>query len=235
MKHLDLRLREIQKLVWEEICQVLKVSFIHRMLILTLLHQIQIDGTENPTELDEKVEATLTPNGDSFLLAQKWIHNLKFFHSLSLKEQEADIGRTKQDSIELEDKPPTSHVARVVIEEDGKEIDVIRQSMPFGSLREHGLFFISYANSTKIFTHQLESMVGKGKHATPEGHNDHLMRFSRNVLGSFYYVPSLSSLKRVVDGLMLHHHRLSKLWAVYGHRSTNNVQNGLWLDRPYFH
>ena len=159
------------------------------------------DGTENPKEMEEKIEATLTNEKDSFLLAQKWVHNLKFFNSLSLKEQENDIGRTKEDSIELEDKPETSHVARVTLEKDGEEIEVVRQSMSFGNSSQHGLFFISYANSGKTFIHQLESMVGKGEYATPQGHNDHIMRFSTNILGSLYFIPSIGTLLKMREKL----------------------------------
>ncbi|KAG2374782.1 hypothetical protein C9374_010526 [Naegleria lovaniensis] len=169
------------------------------------------DGTENPKELEEKIEAALNEHGDSFLLAQKWVHNLKFFNSLPLKERENDIGRTMDESIELEDKSPNSHVARVsLVEEDGHEIEVIRQSMTFGTSSQHGLFFLSFANSTLTFIHQLESMVGVGKFATPEGHNDHIMRFSTNVLGSFYYVPSMKSLTMLIETmspLVLKRHR----------------------------
>ncbi|KAF0984352.1 hypothetical protein FDP41_007529 [Naegleria fowleri] len=177
------------------------------------------DGTENPKELEEKIEAALNEHGDSFLLAQKWVHNLKFFNYLPLRERENDIGRTMDESIELEDKSPNSHVARVsLVEEDGHEIQVIRQSMTFGNSSQHGLFFLSFANSTQTFIHQLESMVGVGKFATPEGHNDHIMRFSTNILGSFYYVPSMRSLEvltEVMSCVLKHQHSTA---ARAGHR-----------------
>ena len=192
----------------EEIYLVLKVCYSLNLLFDKII--IPSDGTENPKELDEKIEAALNEHGDSFLLAQKWIHDLKFFNSLPLHQRESDIGRTMKDSIELENKSPHAHISRVTIEENGKEIEVVRQSMSFGTTSQHGLFFISFANSTQTFTHQLESMVGVGKYATPAGHNDYLMRFSKNILGSFYWIPSIDSLK-LINSQQIGANRSSKL------------------------
>ena len=69
------------------------------------------------------------------MLAQKWVHDLDAFHAHDVEDQEGTIGRTKPDSVELDDKPDTAHIARVVIEEDGEELELYRRSIPYGRVR----------------------------------------------------------------------------------------------------
>ena len=99
-----------------------------------------IDGTENPP-VEEAFDVALVPDGEpgaggAFVLAQKWVHDLAAFHAQSQADQEGTIGRTKPDSVELDDKPPTAHIARVVIEEDGEELELYRRSTPYGRVGE---------------------------------------------------------------------------------------------------
>ena len=78
---------------------------------------------------------------------QRWVHDLAAFHALPVAEQEGVIGRTKPESVELDDdvKPPTAHIARVVIEEDGEELEIYRRSVPYGTVDEHGLMFFAFS------------------------------------------------------------------------------------------
>ena len=99
-----------------------------------------IDGTENPPVWEAHL-AALVPGGEpgeggSFVLTMKWVHDMGAFHALPEEEQEAIIGRTKQDSVELEDdvRPATAHISRTVIEEDGEELEIYRRSVPYGTV-----------------------------------------------------------------------------------------------------
>jgi putative iron-dependent peroxidase len=155
-----------------------------------------VDGTENPA-VEEAFAVATVPAGDpgaggSFAIVQRWVHDLAAFHALSVEEQEGVIGRTKPESIELDDavKPPTAHIARVVIEEDGQELEIYRRSVPYGSVDEHGLMFFGFSADPSRFAKMLCRMFG----ATDDGLTDRLTEFTRPVSGAYYFVPSLEAL-----------------------------------------
>ena len=108
------------------------------------------------------------------------------------REQERIIGRTKRGSIELPKakKPTTAHIGRVVIERDGKELQILRQSYPWGTAREAGLYFVAYTKSLDIFDLMLARMMGM----TDDGLHDRLMEFTRAVTGATFFAPSLLTL-----------------------------------------
>lgn len=154
-----------------------------------------IDGTENPV-LAEAPEVVFLPDGPgaggAHAILQRWLHDLEAFHSLSLEEQEAVFGRTKQDSVELDDavKPVDAHIARTVVEDaDGEELEIYRRSTAFGDVGRHGLMFVGFSRDPIRFSLMIERMVGAG--AEPP---DRLLRYSTPVTGSAYFVPSLSEL-----------------------------------------
>src|SRR5207344_3091506 len=113
------------------------------------------------------------------------------FHAQSVSEQEGTIGRTKPDSIELDDsvKPPTAHIARVVIEEDGEELEIYRRSTPYGTVGENGLYFLAFSADLSRFDKMLARMFGLA-----DGTRDHLTDFTAPVSGSYYFAPSLGAL-----------------------------------------
>ncbi len=157
-----------------------------------------IDGTENPP-VEQAFEVALVPDGEpgasgAFVLAQKWVHDLDCFHARTREEQEDTIGRTKPDSVELDDKPPTAHIARVVIEEDGEELELYRRSTPYGRVGELGLYFLAFSADPSRFTKMLHRMFG----VDGDGLHDHLTDFTRPVSGAFYFAPSLDAL----DGIL---------------------------------
>ena len=157
-----------------------------------------IDGTENPP-VEEAFDVALVPDGEpgeagAFVLAQKWVHDLAKFHAQSRTEQEGTIGRTKPDSVELDDKPPTAHIARVVIEEDGEELELYRRSTPYGRVGELGLYFLAFSADPSRFTKMLQRMFG----VTGDGLHDHLTDFSTPISGAHYFAPSLDAL----DGIL---------------------------------
>lgn len=162
-----------------------------------------VDGTENPKGR-ERAEAALIgaedPKfaGGSLVFAQRYVHDLARWSALPLKQQEAAIGRTKRDSQELPEraKPPTAHIARVVIEENGEELEILRHSMPYGTTDEHGLYFIAYTRDLGIPLKMLRRMLG----LTGDGHEDRLMDFTRAVSGATFFAPSLALLRRIASG-----------------------------------
>ena len=151
-----------------------------------------IDGTENPT-LIEAPGFVLVPDrapgaGGTILLLQKWVHDAGTWESLPDGEQERVIGRTKPDSVELDDKPADSHVASTDQETFGK---IFRRNMPFGTVTEHGTMFVGFSAEQRRLSAMLERMAG-----LTSGVRDALTRFTRPLTGAYYFVPSIESVQR---------------------------------------
>jgi putative iron-dependent peroxidase len=149
-----------------------------------------IDGSENPTLLDAP-SAALLPEGvpgaaGSVLLLQKWKHKTSEWEALPVPQQERTMGRTKLDSIELEDKPEDSHVARTDQDEFGH---IFRRNMPYGDIEDHGTVFVGFSADQKRLSKMLDSMAG-----LVNGKRDALTRFTQPLTGSYYFVPSVESL-----------------------------------------
>ncbi len=150
-----------------------------------------IDGSENPTLLDAPA-AALLPEGvpgaaGSVLLLQKWKHNVEEWEALPVAYQEQIMGRTKPDSVELENKPPDSHVARTDQDEFGH---IFRRNMPYGSVDDHGTMFVGFSAEQNRLSKMLDSMAG-----LITGKRDALTRFTQPLTGSYYFVPSVESLR----------------------------------------
>ena len=156
-----------------------------------------IDGTENPKGKARAIAALIAEEdrsfaGGSYVVVQRYVHDLERWRRLDDREQEQIIGRTKRGSVELpkKKKPETAHISRVVIERDGRELQILRQSYPWGTVREAGLYFIAYTKSLDVFDLMLARMMG----ATGDGLHDRLMEFSRAVTGATFFVPSLETI-----------------------------------------
>jgi porphyrinogen peroxidase len=152
-----------------------------------------IDGSENPTLLDAPADA-LIPEGNpgaagSVLLLQKWKHNVTAWEALPINQQERIIGRTKLDSVELTDKPADSHVARTDQDEFG---NIFRRNMPYGGVHDHGTMFVGFSADQNRLARMLESMAG-----LVNGTRDALTRFTQPLTGSYYFVPSVESLRNL--------------------------------------
>ena len=152
-----------------------------------------IDGSENPTLLEAPV-AALLPEGvpgaaGSVLLLQKWKHKVTEWEALPIDQQEQIMGRTKLDSVELENKPAGSHVARTDQDEFGH---IFRRNMPYGNIEDHGTMFVGFSADQKRLSRMLDSMAG-----LINGTRDALTRFTQPLTGSYYFVPSVESLLRV--------------------------------------
>ncbi|MGA9474863.1 MAG: Dyp-type peroxidase [Terriglobales bacterium] len=163
-----------------------------------------VDGTENPRG-QAAADAVLiggedaTFAGGSYVIVQKYLHNLDAWNALATEAQERIIGRTKLADIELDDsvKPTSAHSALTTIVEDGKEIKILRDNMPFGrpTHGEFGTYFIGYSRSPRTIEQMLENMfIGR-----PPGNYDRILDFSRAVTGNLFFVPSATFLENVAD------------------------------------
>jgi putative iron-dependent peroxidase len=150
-----------------------------------------IDGSENPTLLDAPADALL-PAGvpgaaGSVLLLQKWKHKTAQWEVLPTHQQELIMGRTKLDSIELENKPSDSHVASTDQDKFG---NIFRRNMPYGDIDDHGTVFVGFSAEQKRLSKMLDSMAG-----LITGTRDALTRYTQPLTGSYYFVPSVESLR----------------------------------------
>jgi porphyrinogen peroxidase len=164
-----------------------------------------VDGTENPTGQDA-VDATIIGEedpgfaGGSYVIVQKYLHDMAGWNALPTEAQERIIGRTKLSDIELDDtvKPSWAHSALTVIEENGREIKIVRDNMPFGQpgQGEFGTYFIGYSRSPRTIEQMLENMfVGR-----PPGNYDRILDFSRAVTGNLFFVPTATFLEDATLG-----------------------------------
>jgi putative iron-dependent peroxidase len=161
-----------------------------------------VDGTENPRGEAAREAAMIgDEDGDfasgSYVIVQKYLHDMKAWNGLSIEAQEHIIGRRKLSDIELSEaeKPASAHNALTVIEENGKEVKILRDNMPFGrpGHGEFGTYFIGYSRTPRITETMLENMfVGR-----PPGNYDRLLDFSRAVTGSLFFVPTATFLDNV--------------------------------------
>jgi putative iron-dependent peroxidase len=160
-----------------------------------------VDGTENPEGVTA-VEAVLIGDedpafaGGSYVIVQKYLHDLGTWDALSTEEQELIIGRTKLSDIELPDevKPSDSHLALNVIEgPDGEERKMMRFNMPFGRVgaREFGTYYIGYSRTAELIELMLTNMfIGD-----PPGNTDRILDFSTAVTGNLFFVPPAEMLE----------------------------------------
>src|SRR5580692_5237703 len=163
-----------------------------------------VDGTENPRGA-AVADAVLIRDEDaafvagSYVIVRKYLHDMNAWNALSTEAQERIIGRTKLSDIELDDsvKPTSAHNALTTIVEDGKEIKILRDNMPFGhaSKGDFGTYFIGYSRSPRTIELMLENMfVGR-----PPGNYDRILDFSRAVTGNLFFVPTATFLENVTD------------------------------------
>lgn len=158
-----------------------------------------VDGTENPQGEDRKDVALVGEEdalnaGGSYLNYIKFTHDLTKWNTLELKAQEDTYGRTKYDNEEYasNEKSVHAHTKRTSLkDENGKSLEILRHSMPFGDLKEQGLVFASYSRTPSIFNKMLQSMIEGDEH----GNVDHLMKYTSASAGSAFFVPSLNFLK----------------------------------------
>jgi porphyrinogen peroxidase len=158
-----------------------------------------VDGSENPQGPDADYAVLIGDEdpvftGGSYVILQKYLHDLADWNALPTEMQERIIGRTKVANIELDPavKPTSAHNALTIIEENGVEVKIVRCNMPFGQpgQGEFGTYFIGYSKSPRTIEQMLENMfVGR-----PPGNYDRLLDFSHAVTGNLFFVPAASLL-----------------------------------------
>ncbi|NHO32867.1 Dyp-type peroxidase [Acetobacter fallax] len=161
-----------------------------------------VDGTENPENAAAAEAAFIGDEdpaftGGSYVITQKYLHDVGSWNKIPVETQEKIIGRKKLSNVELDDaaKPDYAHNALNVVTRDGKQIDIVRDNMPFGETGkgEFGTYFIGYARSVSTTEEMLNNMfVGK-----PAGNYDRLLDFSRAVSGTLFFVPTVGFLDDV--------------------------------------
>jgi putative iron-dependent peroxidase len=164
-----------------------------------------VDGTENPTGPDAIDAATIGAEdpgfaGGSYVIVQKYLHDLRAWDQLPVEEQERVIGRSKLSDIEMADdvKPANSHIAlNTITDADGTERQIVRDNMPFGRLGggpdgagEFGTYFIGYSATPSVTEQMLTNMfIG-----SPPGNTDRILDFSTATTGTLFFVPSADFL-----------------------------------------
>jgi putative iron-dependent peroxidase len=160
-----------------------------------------VDGTESPSGR-AGVRAAIVSGGQdpefaggSYVIVQKYVHDMAAWNALSVEEQERVIGRTKLDDIEFPDdvKPANSHVAlNTIIDPDGEQQQIVRANMPFGQVGtgEFGTYYIGYAASPAVTEQMLENMFL----GSPPGNTDRILDFSTALTGTLFFAPSADFL-----------------------------------------
>jgi putative iron-dependent peroxidase len=167
-----------------------------------------VDGTANAKD-DQRLPVALIPAGKagaggSYVISQRWQHDLEKFNGLAITEQEKVVGRTKEEDVELEgdDMPENSHVSRTDAKVGGIGMKIYRRSYPYMASQmtatshgrnkkpDNGLYFLAFACEMQRFTVQLNRMMG----LTPDGINDKLMQFSQVKNSSYWFMPNANDL-----------------------------------------
>jgi putative iron-dependent peroxidase len=162
-----------------------------------------VDGTENPAgpvAMRAVVVGDEDPDfaGGSYVMVQKYVHDIAAWNALKIEDQEAAIGRTKLDNIEIEDKASNSHVALNTVEDpDGNELKILRDNMPFGSIAdgEFGTYYVAYAATPDI----PELMLRRMFLGDPYGNYDRILDFSTALTGSLFFAPTGEFLDDLPD------------------------------------
>jgi putative iron-dependent peroxidase len=171
-----------------------------------------VDGTANAKD-DKRLGVALIPEGKvgaggSYVITQRWQHDLVAFNHMSIHEQEKVVGRTKEKDVELEgdDMPEDSHVSRTDAKVDGVGMKIYRRSAPYMSSQlqvtttgednkpDHGLYFLAFACEMQRFTVQLDRMLG----LTEDGISDKLMQYSSPKTGCYWFIPSEIDLTNLI-------------------------------------
>ncbi|KAK8807302.1 hypothetical protein WA158_004061 [Blastocystis sp. Blastoise] len=153
-----------------------------------------IDGTMNPHGHDERKKAAITKDFSSYVFVQRYVHRLKKWEKLDIDQQEQVIGRTKNDSTELSPLPMKAHISRADVSENGNQLQIVRQSMPYASVSgEKGLWFTAYASSLHNHDSILKSMNGLAEDQIV----DSILTYIKPVTGAYFFVPSYDMIDKL--------------------------------------
>ena len=164
-----------------------------------------VDGTENPVGAAARAAVLIEDEdpafaGGSYVIVQKYLHDLDAWNALSVEAQQLVVGRTKLEDVELSDdvKPADAHVSRTtIVDPDGTEREILRDNMPFGDVGrgEFGTYFIGYARTPSVIERMLERMFLGDEEAS----HDRILDFSTAMTGTLFFVPSADFLDALPD------------------------------------
>ena len=164
-----------------------------------------VDGTENPVDTAARAAVLIGDEdpgfaGGTYVIVQKYVHDLRAWNALSVEAQEQVIGRMKLSDIELDDavKPLDSHVAvNTIVDPDGTQRQILRDNMPFGSpgQGEFGTYYIGYARTPSVTERMLQRMFL----GSPPATHDRILDFSTAVTGTLFFVPTVDFLDDLPD------------------------------------
>jgi len=162
-----------------------------------------VDGTANPTGLDLPASGLIGSEdpdfaGGSYIVVQKYLHDLGAWSGISTEQQEEIIGRRKIDNVEIDDDdaPRKSHKSlTTIVDAAGTEHDILRDNMPFGQpgRKEFGTYFIGYSR----FLWVIEFMLRRMYIGDPPGAYDRLLDFSTPQTGTTFFAPSRPALEKL--------------------------------------
>jgi putative iron-dependent peroxidase len=165
-----------------------------------------VDGTANPSGPDLFASALVGDEdaefaGGSYVVVQKYLHDMAAWGSVATSEQEAIMGRTKIDNIEIDDDdaPRKSHKSlATIVDAEGTEHDILRDNMPFGRAGhgEYGTYFIGYSRYLWV----TEKMLQRMYLGDPQGAYDRLLDFSTPHTGTTFFAPSRKTLESITGG-----------------------------------
>lgn len=153
------------------------------------------DGTENPKG-DAAIAAAINADQSSFVAVQRWVHDLTKLETFAANVRDELIGRNRESNDELEDPPPHAHTKRSQQEFFEPPAFMVRRSMPYGGVKEHGLYFVSYVATLDTFEVMMRRMAG-----VDDGIVDGLFQFSRPVSGGYYWCPPVADGRLDVSAL----------------------------------
>jgi putative iron-dependent peroxidase len=194
-----------------EVASLITERFAHEAVVVDEVHGFRyfelrdllgfVDGTENPTATAADAAVTIGAEdpdfaGASYVIVQKYLHDLSTWNALAVEDQELVIGRTKLSNVELADdvKPSNSHVAlNTIVGPDGVQRQILRDNMPFGAVGsgEFGTYFIGYSRTPTVTELMLEHMFL----GDPPGNYDRILDFSTAVTGTLFFVPTTDFLE----------------------------------------
>jgi putative iron-dependent peroxidase len=161
------------------------------------------DGTENPKDEAAVAAAIIAGrgaglDGGSFVAVQRWVHDLSAVEAMIPSARDNLVGRRREDNEEMAEAPLSAHIKRTAQESFDPPAFVLRRSMPYGGITEHGLYFVAYGESLDRFERQLRRMAGRD-----DGVVDGLMAFTKAVTGGYYFCPPVLGDKLDLRALRL--------------------------------
>lgn len=135
--------------------------------------------------------------GGSYVHVQRFRHDLRRWHSLSERQQEEAIGRTKEHNLVSSECSDYSHAVRADTRHDDESLPgLLKQGMPYGDIISQGLMSITCSASAQPFKRMLHSQIfGSGK-----GDYDRWLDFTNAETGAAFFAPSATFIKAHAKG-----------------------------------